>query len=1009
MKPTISTVILQRILPAYKVPISSSGNGYFIFVLGAVLLSLIASLVSPIATTPAYAAPSWPGQNHIVEEVYDNVSGHQHYYWLYACFRHADIDKVTPGEMNSWDFFERNTNAQALGAMYPGETASGSIQGTRDCQTQSLVKTAFGKLGFTDPRKAFCSLDGAQYRDDHDGGYADCIAGVGGHDWDNNESTSNVAKSFEELAKSKKPPFGGAEAYVRAYMTLTSERGCKMEFPSSTLYTSTSDVPSAGTSSTVYAVPVFVPNDAGDGYVMRYIQGVGLKSSEDRLAYVATTSGDYTAYQRKSCGEIVNIARNNAAAYLSWLEKHPDEAPIDRGNDNDTTTEDGTTCKIDGVGWILCPVVLAISKFNDSLFALLEGLLGVNPSMFDTSGSSAATYNTWQAVRNLANVAFVIAFMVIIYSQLTGMGLSNYGIKKMLPRIAVAAILVNISFWICAVAVDLSNIAGSSLHDLLIDQVNTMGGGVGGNLGTWDKVTAWLLAGGVGALAIGGATLVVGSYTFMGALALLIPLAVIALVAVLTVVLVLVARQAFIIILVVLSPLAFVAYLLPNTEQWFDRWRKTLFTLLLIYPLMALLFGGSQVAAAIIRNGADDALVFLLSLVVLVVPLFAVPFLLKFSGGILGKIGAVVNNPNRGPFDRMKKGSARYAERRKGNAMGRNVGRTNALREGSGRVLGDTGSRRRKAATWLSGVGNTNVKDANQKDEYAKASSEAALRNYVANRAAPPVGASPEQTAAAAAYATSLAGGNAKMASLVQSYAQQAKEEERRKDVAAEVQNMEHAYSNEQIRHMANHGTYAGSQRPDGSFEHGDALSEDAKNAAMQLHLSRTNSHGIQDTLDSLGTKTKAIQTAEAAKAAGQQLSADQEAALAQKHEIAQLQKTAVETLEKTSRAPVTLSGSMRSEMKEGTMARSQEDRFIYSVNAGKISAEKVAKMDVDEMQRMADDIGRVLADPQRASEVDRTALDTVVSEITKARSDPILGAKFGAQENKQLDRLVRL
>ncbi len=703
------------------------------------------------------------------------------------------------------------------------------------------------------------------------------------------------------------------------------------------------------------------------------------------------------------CHELAKMTRDNSAAYATWVRENPDSQPeVSDGNTDSATggaEDDKTTCALEGVGWIICPVVIAISKFNDSLFAILEQLLGVNPSMFDTSGRSAATYNTWQTIRNLANVAFVISFMVIIYSQLTGAGISNYGIKKMLPRLAIAAILVNVSFWICAVAVDLSNIAGSSLHDLLTDQVSRMGGDVGGNLGMWDKVGAWLLAGGVGTLAVGGAALTVGTYGFLGALALLIPLAVIALIAALTVVFVLVARQAFIIILVVLSPLAFVAYLLPNTEQWFDRWRKTLFTLLLIYPLMALLFGGAQVAAAIIRNGADDALVYILSLVVLVVPLFTVPFLLKFSGGVLGKIGGMVNNPNRGPFDRMKKGGARFAERRRGNRMGQNVDRTNSLREGSGRVLGSTGSRRRRAATWLSGVGNTNVKDASQKDEYAKASSEAALRNYVANRAAPPVGASPEQTAAAAAYATSLAGGNAKMASLVQSYAQQAKEEERRKDVAAEVQNMEHAYSNDQIRHMANTGTHT-----DGS-----ALSEDAHNAAMQLHLSRTNSHGIQDTLDTLGNDTKAIQAAEAAKAAGQQLSADQEALLSRKHDVAQLQKTAVETLEKTGRTPVTLSGSMRSEMKEGTMARSQEDRFIYSVNAGKISAEKVAKMDVDEMQRMADDIGRVLADPKRASEVDRAALDTVISEITKARTDPILGAKFGAQENKQLDRLIHL
>lgn len=37
----------------------------------------------------------------------------------------------------------------------------------------------------------------------------------------------------------------------------------------------------------------------------------------------------------------------------------------------------------------------------------------------------------------------------------------------------------------------------------------------------------------------------------------------------------LIARKALIVILIVISPLAFVAFLLPNTEKFFSKWRST--------------------------------------------------------------------------------------------------------------------------------------------------------------------------------------------------------------------------------------------------------------------------------------------------------------------------------------------------------------------------------------------------------------------------------------------------
>ncbi|HSW91042.1 MAG TPA: hypothetical protein VLG09_00165, partial [Candidatus Saccharimonadales bacterium] len=47
-----------------------------------------------------------------------------------------------------------------------------------------------------------------------------------------------------------------------------------------------------------------------------------------------------------------------------------------------------------------------------------------------------------------------------------------------------------------------------------------------------------------------------------------------------------------------------------------------------------------------------------------IVPLMLTPIVMKAAGGLLGKIGGVVNNPNKGPFDRMRKGAEGYRDRR---------------------------------------------------------------------------------------------------------------------------------------------------------------------------------------------------------------------------------------------------------------------------------------------------------------------------------------------------------
>jgi hypothetical protein len=94
-----------------------------------------------------------------------------------------------------------------------------------------------------------------------------------------------------------------------------------------------------------------------------------------------------------------------------------------------------------------------------------------------------------------------------------------------------------------------------------------------------------------------------------------------------------------------LSPLAFVAYLLPNTESWFKKCYKMFSALLMVFPVVSLVFGASMLAAKIVNASAGSAtgynaiLLQLTALAMAAIPLFVVPGLLKASIAATGAIG----------------------------------------------------------------------------------------------------------------------------------------------------------------------------------------------------------------------------------------------------------------------------------------------------------------------------------------------------------------------------------
>lgn len=298
------------------------------------------------------------------------------------------------------------------------------------------------------------------------------------------------------------------------------------------------------------------------------------------------------------------------------------------------------------LGWILCPILYGIGDAVDAAYKnYIEPALQIQPVLLggENDAQNKATYDAWSNFRTIANTIFIILLLAVIFSQLTGYGIDNYGIKKILPKLIIMAVLVNLSFLICQIAVDLSNILGTGLNNLM----SGMGNNVTVNITDVGESSASVSVGAtvlvgvgilVGILAVYSAGIGILLPLFLGAISLAISIAFLFVL--------LAARQAGVVVLVVLSPVAFVCYMLPNTKKLFDKWQKAFTGLLLLYPICGLLVGGGDFVSKLLlaTSGGNVNFFFgLMAMIVSFVPIFFIPTLLKGSFAALGNIGATIS------------------------------------------------------------------------------------------------------------------------------------------------------------------------------------------------------------------------------------------------------------------------------------------------------------------------------------------------------------------------------
>ncbi len=303
-----------------------------------------------------------------------------------------------------------------------------------------------------------------------------------------------------------------------------------------------------------------------------------------------------------------------------------------QGTVDDETGDGDSDCynNAGALGWILCPIISTMRDTVEKIYEeIVTPFLRIDVNTFDI-GDSNGVYEAWQYFQTIANVIFVIIFLVTIISQITGFGIDNYGVKRLLPKLIVAAILVNLSYIICMLLVDASNIIGAGVSNIFPD-IKTGGSAISAGQ---SAVSMFALA---GTAAVGGTVLALNP-------ALIVPL-ILGLIGILFSVLfmfiLLGVRQAGVVILVAIAPVVIVMYMLPNTKQYFDKWRKLFQALLFVYPLCGLLIGGGDFAGKVILSA--DNLTFwsyLIGALLSVVPFFFIPTLLRGSMSAAGNIGA---------------------------------------------------------------------------------------------------------------------------------------------------------------------------------------------------------------------------------------------------------------------------------------------------------------------------------------------------------------------------------
>lgn len=306
---------------------------------------------------------------------------------------------------------------------------------------------------------------------------------------------------------------------------------------------------------------------------------------------------------------------------------------------------DSAACAVSGgwvLEWISCPLTSAIGKFADGINSGVESLLNFNVNGFlPVNGQVNAA---WTIFKDIVSGLVVLLLLIMVISQAVGgQFFDAYTVKKMLPRLVIAVILMQFSFTIARWTIGVVNDAGLGIKQLML---LPFGGGGFMDLNSilhhlnpgYAAASNYPLLGLIGVLL----------FTFRGFIEpILIFIAIGVSSALLTAWATLVFRNIIIIAGVMFSPLALLLWATPGqTMQGY--WRKYIDNIskaLLLFPMaMALIYIGRIAAWLGGGLGTPGLMDYLLVLIAYFFPYFYLPKAFKWGGQLLAGVNQALNN-----------------------------------------------------------------------------------------------------------------------------------------------------------------------------------------------------------------------------------------------------------------------------------------------------------------------------------------------------------------------------
>jgi hypothetical protein len=313
---------------------------------------------------------------------------------------------------------------------------------------------------------------------------------------------------------------------------------------------------------------------------------------------------------------------------------------------------------IPGLGWLICRILDGADATISATADTMKGLLTIERQDYEDTGSNTTdTTGTdtvgvgglktaWGAIRLISTIVIVGIALFMILSQIFGFeGMSAYTIKKVMPRLVIAVILIQLSWFLATNFIAIMNVVGRGVEELIyapfggeiaVGNINTIMGYFGDSATGAARGTSEVF--GLASAAIAFAS-VGGAFGLLAA-------ALGAIIAIVMAIVVLAVRKIMIVFLIIALPLAIALWILPNTNKVWKKWWDSYSKLLMMFPLIVGFLAIGKVFAyltaigAVNKSSMGQLLAYFIIIIAYFGPFFMIPKTFKMGGDLMNKLSS---------------------------------------------------------------------------------------------------------------------------------------------------------------------------------------------------------------------------------------------------------------------------------------------------------------------------------------------------------------------------------